>query len=275
MTPDLTQLKKLAEAATPGPWKMAGTVDKPWPVISSHDHERGYQIHSMAHVKDIYPDVWPHMFEKYCRDAAYIAAVHPGVVLALLEDVARLREENERLKESRNRIISESAESFKALRRAWPALGRCIKREEALQDSLTAERQKGQALLEERQRLDSAIDGLGDWLQVASRRTDGGQHLHAHAVLEEMDALGLALPAESPTREEPVDAQALAWAVSNCYVLARRRLRVSVSSEQEWWKHILRICEKAGAQSTGVLRAAVPTEITEGAESPTPTQEGK
>lgn len=53
-----------------------------------------------------------------------------------------------RLTESRNRIISENAESFKALRRAWPALGRCVIREEKLQAALAAEQAKGQALRE-------------------------------------------------------------------------------------------------------------------------------
>lgn len=67
-----------------------------------------------------------------------------------------------------------------------------------------------------------------------------------------------------------VDVQLLAWAVSNCHTLARRelnRLRPYVNPDTlaiERWEHVLRICEKAGAQSEGVLRAAVPTEITGG-----------
>ena len=59
------------------------------------------------------------------------------------------------------------------------------------------------------------------------------------------------------------DAHLLAWAVSNCHTLARRRLNAH-SADTEWWQHVIRICEKAGAKSPGVLRAAVPTEITDG-----------
>jgi len=63
--------------------------------------------------------------------------------------------------------------------------------------------------------------------------------------------------------EVELDVHLLAWAVSNCHTLARRRLRAQ-SADVEWWQHVLRICEKAGAKSPGVLRAAVPIEITEG-----------
>ena len=55
----------------------------------------------------------------------------------------------------------------------------------------------------------------------------------------------------------------LAWAVTNCHTLARRRM-VAGSADMEWWGHVLRICEKAGARSAGILRAGLPTEMTEG-----------
>ena len=64
------------------------------------------------------------------------------------------------------------------------------------------------------------------------------------------------------------------WAVVNCHVLARRELHrlreqiVTPSASRdlaiERWEHVLRICELAGAKSAGVLRAAIPTEITDG-----------
>lgn len=64
----------------------------------------------------------------------------------------------------------------------------------------------------------------------------------------------------------PDQIQLLAWAVSNCHILARRALRHSTSvDDREKWEHVLRICEKAGAKSQGVLRASLPTELTEGA----------
>ncbi len=71
---------------------------------------------------------------------------------------------------------------------------------------------------------------------------------------------------------ESEQVQLLAWAVSNCHTLARRelnRLRPYINLNKlaiERWEHVQRICEKAGAQSKGVLRAALPTEITDGEE---------
>lgn len=74
------------------------------------------------------------------------------------------------------------------------------------------------------------------------------------------------LPQAAPASDLSVEEiRLLAWAVSNCHTLARRRLRpAAASSDTEWWQHILRICEKAGARSEGILRASLPTEITNG-----------
>jgi hypothetical protein len=74
-----------------------------------------------------------------------------------------------------------------------------------------------------------------------------------------------------PQSLEEADIQLLAWAVTNCHMLARRALARSTSVfDREKWEHVLRICEKAGARSQGVLRAALPTEITDGADPPVP-----
>ncbi len=81
--------------------------------------------------------------------------------------------------------------------------------------------------------------------------------------------------------ETPPDMQLLAWAVSNCHTLARRelnRLRPYVNPDTlaiERWEHVQRICEKAGATTKGVLRAALPTEITDGASSSDEQAEGR
>ena len=71
-------------------------------------------------------------------------------------------------------------------------------------------------------------------------------------------------PPKAPALISP-DVHLLAWAVTNCHTLARRRLHRQ-SQDAEWWQHVQRICEKAGARSAGVLRASVPTEITDGEE---------
>lgn len=75
----------------------------------------------------------------------------------------------------------------------------------------------------------------------------------------------------SEGRQDDLDAQLLAWAVSNCHTLARRALAHTTSGyDREKWEHVLRICEKAGARSAGVLRASLPTEITDGSDSKLP-----
>lgn len=86
---EMQELKRLAESATPGPWRVAGTKEKPCPVVSTVDRT-GYQIHSMLHVKSSEPDVWEHMEDAYCRDAAYIAAANPSVVLSLIARIEEL-----------------------------------------------------------------------------------------------------------------------------------------------------------------------------------------
>lgn len=80
----LAQIRARAEGATPGPWKMAGTKEKPCPSVSSWDDEKGYQVHSMLHVKESMPDVWDGMAPIYCADAEFIAASRSDVS-ALLE----------------------------------------------------------------------------------------------------------------------------------------------------------------------------------------------
>lgn len=76
------------------------------------------------------------------------------------------------------------------------------------------------------------------------------------------------VPSQPPTE---IDVQLLAWATVNCHVLARRALAHSTSAyDREKWEHVLRICEKAGARSKGILRLSVPTEITEGSDRADP-----
>ncbi len=95
---DHAALQRLAEQATPGPWRLAG-VDK---FNSDGECERVIDAPSNAIVATVptgefeIEDVLDGTVAQH--DAAYIAAVYPQVVLALLADVARLRAENERLR---------------------------------------------------------------------------------------------------------------------------------------------------------------------------------
>ena len=83
MTPDLAELRRLAEAATPGPWEHDGEGEV-W--------GRGYDM--ISH---------PCMV----ADARYIAAANPSVVLALLDAAAErdaLREDLAELEEVGSRL---------------------------------------------------------------------------------------------------------------------------------------------------------------------------
>lgn len=71
---DTTELRRLADAATPGPWhdKMHCTVNSGAPhfeVVADTEMDHG----------------------RMTENAAYIAAAHPAAVLALLDEVERLR----------------------------------------------------------------------------------------------------------------------------------------------------------------------------------------
>ena len=55
------------------------------------------------------------------------------------------------------------------------------------------------------------------------------------------------------TEPNGVDVWLIKWAISNCHTLARRRIKAG-STDSDWWGHVLRLCEKAGAKSLGVLR---------------------
>lgn len=134
---------------------------------------------------------------------------------------------------------------------------------------------KWQSLPQLKARLCEAVDEYLEALKNAPRATWVNDSRMAGARIITLAcnwrvALGRVPPAPAPHPGEALTSdqvQLLAWAVSNCHTLARRALAYSVSVyDREKWEHVLRICEKAGARSTGVLRASLPTEITEGSE---------
>ena len=73
---ELNQLRDLAQAATPGPWRVEA---------------QGHAAQEVARVNNLEVAPPDHVELAHCADdAAYIAAVSPDVVLALLSDVERL-----------------------------------------------------------------------------------------------------------------------------------------------------------------------------------------
>lgn len=72
----MTDLRKLAEAATPGPWHMLGEDYDPFQ----------YQVFTVDHNR-LVAHLWPP--EK--ANAAFVAAASPDVILGLLDENERLR----------------------------------------------------------------------------------------------------------------------------------------------------------------------------------------
>lgn len=71
----LTRLKVLARKATPGPWLNPG---------------RQFIVSVVSKEEPIICDV---KSENTRNDIAYIAAAHPGVILAMCEEIERLRKQ--------------------------------------------------------------------------------------------------------------------------------------------------------------------------------------
>ena len=93
-TPDLTELRRLAEAATPGPWESDGlevcqhwSLPEPWHAVVNAEISCGPYCYGGS-VRPIERDA----------DAAYIAALSPAVVLALLDERDALAAKVERVR---------------------------------------------------------------------------------------------------------------------------------------------------------------------------------
>ena len=86
-TPDLAELRRLAEAATPGPWEAFGAVDgrrgERWLGVTTD-----MRAIESARAGDVFA-------AQNCtrQDALFIAAANPAAVLALLDDADALRAE--------------------------------------------------------------------------------------------------------------------------------------------------------------------------------------
>ena len=96
-TPDLTELRRLAEAATPGPWYLDG----PW---WYGDDDSAYCISTAEDAGRIAVTIAPPRYifggEREVRDAnaRFIAAANPAAVLALLAERDALAAKVERVR---------------------------------------------------------------------------------------------------------------------------------------------------------------------------------
>lgn len=125
---DRAELRKLAEAATPGPWRAA--ADGTGVVLDNRDCD-GFELPTNYYrngcpkaIADVRYADWRDCF----ADASYIAAASPDVVLGLLDEIERDRCEISRLNEllacfvpgaqtdAINQLIMEAAASIVAER---------------------------------------------------------------------------------------------------------------------------------------------------------------
>ena len=89
---NLNELRKVAEAATPGPWEVQHREGLDWlsssPHINSGDHEPGSTVRRAGAGDSAWGSTWPHRNAR--ADATHIATFDPPTVLALLDRVAEL-----------------------------------------------------------------------------------------------------------------------------------------------------------------------------------------
>lgn len=95
LTPErLAELRRIAEAATPGPWEVVGLSGYGVPYALRMPHRSGHTWYGVEGIKRR-------------EDAEYFVACDPDTIRALLEEIERLAEElaalkaeNERLREA-------------------------------------------------------------------------------------------------------------------------------------------------------------------------------
>jgi len=103
LSDDECELRRLAEAATPGPWEWVGGPPEPFALKSNGKDGKAYQyvLHGESgRVYSEYSDD-PDFIEVSIDDSAYIAAANPARVLALLDEIERMRESIRQLFDTR------------------------------------------------------------------------------------------------------------------------------------------------------------------------------
>ncbi|MFL4218709.1 ead/Ea22-like family protein [Pseudomonas aeruginosa] len=86
---DHAELRRLAKAATPGPWRVQTGCS--WRRIGT-DSGDGDVLRPCTHPHDGWPDI-----VAPAENLKYIASANPKTILALLDEIDRLKAENEAL----------------------------------------------------------------------------------------------------------------------------------------------------------------------------------
>ena len=114
LTPDLAELRRLAEAATPGPWDF----HRPHPNYRAYAVDRvmpgGHLGEDVATTGDVCAE----------ENGAYIAAANPAAVLGLLDRLAHMREARDNARAEVERL-TELVEAVRALHRPVGRFGYC------------------------------------------------------------------------------------------------------------------------------------------------------
>ena len=129
-TPDLAELRRLAEAATPGPWDYY----RPHPNYRAYAVDRvmpgGHLGEDVATTEDVYAE----------ENGAYIAAANPAAVLGLLDRLAHMTEarDNARVEVKRLTALVEAVREYAAARQANIDHGPLLSARKAAHDALLA-----------------------------------------------------------------------------------------------------------------------------------------
>ena len=133
-TPDVAELRRLAEAATPGPWEAFGAVDgrrgERWLGVTTD-----MRATESARAGDVFA-------AQNCtrQDALFIAAANPAVVLGLLDRLAHMTEarDNARAEVERLTALVEAVREYAAARQANIDHGPLLSARKAAHDALLA-----------------------------------------------------------------------------------------------------------------------------------------
>ncbi|HBO9008113.1 TPA: ead/Ea22-like family protein [Pseudomonas aeruginosa] len=90
---DHAELRRLAEAATPGPWTLYVPEDYQGP-----EELPGYGVECAEGRAIVWGALEPETGCQFDRDAEFIAAANPKTILALLDEIDGLKAENEVLR---------------------------------------------------------------------------------------------------------------------------------------------------------------------------------
>ena len=133
-TPDVAELRRLAEAATPGPWEAFGAVDgrrgERWLGVTTD-----MRATESARAGNVFS-------AQDCtrQDALFIAAANPAAVLGLLDHLAHMREarDNARAEVERLTAMVEAVREYAAARQANIDHGPLLSARKAAHDALLA-----------------------------------------------------------------------------------------------------------------------------------------